>query len=248
MLARMPCAIALEGVSKRYGDAVVLHETNLEVPYGRALAIIGPSGCGKSTLLRIIIGLTQPDLGRVHVNGEIMSPATYLALRRRMGYVIQEGGLFPHLTARKNVSMMADHLRWDRARTKERVEELRALVELPRETLDRYPAELSGGQRHRVGLMRALLLDPAILLLDEPLGALDAISRGQLQRDLVAIFERLDKTVLVVTHDIKEAATLGDELVVMDAGRIVQRGTLEEVSTRPETALVSELLGQRGNT
>jgi osmoprotectant transport system ATP-binding protein len=236
-------AIALAGVRKAYRGAVVLHDTDLVLGAGGSLAIVGASGSGKSTLLKLVMGLVTPDAGTVRVLGEAMGDATRLALRHRIGYVIQEGGLFPHLTAKRNVALMAEHLGWDAARTAARVEELRALVSLAADVLERYPAELSGGQRQRVGLMRALLLDPPLLLLDEPLGALDAIVRGRLQKDLRAIFERLGKAVLLVTHDIAEAGVLAAEVAVMDAGRVVQRGPMGELVARPATPFVRELLG-----
>ena len=236
-------AIALAGVRKAYGGAVVLHETDLVVGKGASLAIVGTSGSGKSTLLKLVMGLVAPDAGTVQVLGEPMAPATALALRHRIGYVIQEGGLFPHLTARRNVALMAEHLGWETARTAARVDELRSLVSLAPDAMDRYPAELSGGQRQRVGIMRALLLDPPLLLLDEPLGALDAIVRGRLQRDLRGIFQGLGKAVLLVTHDIAEAGLLASEIAVMDAGRIVQRGPMRDLLDRPATSFVRELLG-----
>ena len=236
-------AIDVDRVQKRYGANVVLHETTLAIARGESLAILGASGSGKSTLLKIVMGLTEPDAGKVSILGDEMTKGSRLELRRKMGYVIQEGGLFPHLTARRNVSIMAEHLRWDEKRTRERVDELRELVLLPADALDRYPRELSGGQRQRVGIMRALLLDPPILLLDEPLGALDAISRGRLQKDLLSIFERLHKAVLLVTHDILEAKVLAAEIVVLDGGRIAQRGTLADLAAKPSTPFVAELLG-----
>ncbi len=236
-------AIALAGVRKAYGGNVVLHETDLVLPAGGSLAIVGASGSGKSTLLKLVMGLVTPDAGSVHVLGEPMGPSTRLALRRRIGYVIQEGGLFPHLTAKRNVALMAEHLGWEASRITQRVDELRALVSLAADVMDRFPGELSGGQRQRVGLMRALLLDPPLLLLDEPLGALDAIVRGRLQKDLRGIFERLGKAVLLVTHDIAEAGVLAAEVAVMDAGRVVQRGPMRELVLRPATPFVRELLG-----
>jgi osmoprotectant transport system ATP-binding protein len=236
-------AIALAGVRKAYGGATVLHETDLVLAAGGSLAIVGASGSGKSTLLKLVMGLVVPDAGSVRVLGEAMSSATCLALRHRVGYVIQEGGLFPHLTAGGNVALMARHLGWEASRTAARIEELRSLVSLAADVMDRYPGELSGGQRQRVGLMRALLLDPPLLLLDEPLGALDAIVRGRLQKDLRAIFEGLHKAVLLVTHDIAEAGVLAAEIAVMDAGRVVQRGPMRELVARPATSFVRELLG-----
>ncbi len=236
-------AIELRDVAKRYGEHVALHPTSLTLPAGARLALLGASGSGKSTLLKVVMGLVTPDAGRVNVLGEEMGPSTSRSLRHKMGYVIQEGGLFPHLTARRNVSLMADYLGWEKARTSARIGELRELVGLLDDALDRFPSELSGGQRQRVGIMRALLLDPPLLLLDEPLGALDAVVRRRLQKDLVAIVTRLEKAVLVVTHDAGEAAVLAHEIAVMDGGRIVQRGPMRALRDAPATPFVRELLG-----
>lgn len=238
----MTPAIALEAVSKRYGDARVVDRVDLAVARGASLALVGPSGSGKSTLLRLAIGLVAPDAGRVAIDGEPMTRASSTRLRRAMGYVIQEGALFPHMTARRNAALVAAELGWDTVRIAARVDELRDLVQLPRDAMDRLPSELSGGQRQRVGIMRALFLDPAIVLMDEPLGALDAIVRARLRRDLAAIFARLRKTLLLVTHDLGEAEELASELAVVDGGRIVQRGAAAELRARPATSLVAELV------
>ncbi|MGL4551458.1 MAG: ATP-binding cassette domain-containing protein, partial [Gemmataceae bacterium] len=157
--------LELTGVSKSYGGKTVLHPTSLAVRPGETAVLIGPSGCGKSTLLRIMVGLVTPDAGTVRLDGHELTPASVLTLRPRVGYVIQDGGLFPHLTARGNVGLMADYLKWDRPRIDARVEELATLVRLPADLLGRYPTQMSGGQRQRVGIMRALMLDPAVLLL-----------------------------------------------------------------------------------
>ncbi len=238
--------ISLAGVRKRYGGVVALAETDFTLATGARLALLGGSGSGKSTLLHLVMGLIAPDIGTVRVLGEEMTPASMRSLRHRIGYVIQEGGLFPHLTARRNVAIMSEHLGWERDREKKRIEELRELVGLTRDTLDRYPSELSGGQRQRVGLMRALLLDPPLLLLDEPLGALDAVVRRRLQKELRGIIVSLGKSVLLVTHDAAEAAALADEIVVMAEGKIVQRGTIAELTRSPKTPFVAELLGDGG--
>jgi len=234
--------IALENVSKRYGDVVALAPTTLAVPAQQCLALVGPSGCGKSTLLRLVIGLITPDTGRVVVAGTPMTRATCRQLRQRIGYVIQDGGLFPHLTAAENVTLMARHLGIEQEKIERRLAELAELVQLPREFLARYPAQLSGGQRQRVGLMRALMLDPEVLLMDEPLGALDPIIRSQLQNDLKRIFQQLRKTVLLVTHDMAEAAFLADEVALMRAGAIVQRGPLADLLDRPADPFVTEFI------
>jgi osmoprotectant transport system ATP-binding protein len=234
--------ITLADVSKRYDGKVALAPTTLTVPAERCLVLIGPSGCGKSTLLRLVVGLIAPDTGRIAIGGTPMTPATSRSLRLRLGYVIQDGGLFPHLTAAQNVTMMARHLRWDATQVRNRLSELAELTQLPLKWLDRYPTQLSGGQRQRVGLMRALMLDPEVLLMDEPLGALDPIIRSQLQADLKQIFQRLKKTVLFVTHDMGEAAYLGDEIALMRDGMILQRGSLRDLLDRPADPFVVEFI------
>jgi osmoprotectant transport system ATP-binding protein len=234
--------ISLEDVSKQYDGRPALAPTTLDVPPECCLALIGPSGCGKSTLLRLVVGLIAPDTGRISVGGTLMSPASCRDLRRRMGYVIQDGGLFPHLTGAQNVALVAQTLGWERERLQARLTELAELAQLPPGLLDRYPAQLSGGQRQRLGLMRALMLDPEVLLLDEPLGALDPIIRSQLQEDLQRIFRRLRKTVLFVTHDMGEAAYLGDEIALMRDGVILQRGRLPELLERPADPFVAEFI------
>ena len=185
--------VRLIGVSKSFGGTVALHPTDLDFEPGLTTALIGPSGCGKSTLLRLIIALLVPDSGESCFDGDRSHRGQRQEVRRRVGYVIQEGGLFPHLTARANVLLMSRQLGRP-AENGARLEELCALSQFPREALDRYPAELSGGQRQRVSLMRALMLSPEVLLLDEPLGALDPLVRSALQRDLKEIFARLKQT------------------------------------------------------
>jgi len=235
-------AFRLRAVSKAYQGKVALAPTDLEVRADRCLALIGPSGCGKSTLLRLVMGLLRPDGGRIEFGDVPLTPESLRDLRLRVGYVIQEGGLFPHLTAAGNVSLKARDLGWGRERIDRRLAELAELARFPADLWERYPAELSGGQRQRVGLMRALMLDPEALLMDEPLGALDPMIRAQLQAELKQIFRRLGKTVLLVTHDMGEAAYLGDEIALMRQGRIVQRGSLRELLDRPADPFVREFI------
>ncbi|MDX1546738.1 MAG: ABC transporter ATP-binding protein [Rhodothermales bacterium] len=234
--------LSLDGVSKAYGGTAALHPISLAPEPGRTTVLIGPSGCGKSTLLRLMIGLVRPDSGLVRFGETPVTPETALAVRRRMGYVIQEGGLFPHLTARRNVTLLARHLGWDAERCTRRVAELAALVHLPEAQLAKFPGQLSGGQRQRVGLMRALMLDPDVLLLDEPLGALDPMIRAALQDDLRAIFRDLGKTVVLVTHDMGEAAFFADTIVLLRAGRIVQQGTLDDFLDAPAEPFVEAFI------
>jgi osmoprotectant transport system ATP-binding protein len=238
---------ALHGMLEVYAGRPALGPLTLTVPPGRTTVLIGPSGCGKSTLLRLLIGLIWPDAGGVTFNGQPVAPATVRAMRQRVGYVIQDGGLFPHLTARENVTLMARHLGRDRAATAARVAELTELTRFPSDGLDRYPCELSGGQQQRVGLMRALLLDPDALLLDEPLGALDPLVRADLRAELRDIFRRLDKTVVLVTHDLAEATFFADRVVLLRAGQVVQEGSPADLWRHPADAFVTQFVqAQRG--
>jgi len=234
--------LELESVAKTYAGLQALRPTDLAVPTGRTTVLIGPSGCGKSTLLRLMIGLIRADTGRVVFDGRELGPENLRQARLRMGYVIQDGGLFPHLTARGNVELMARHLGWNKARRARRLEEMVELTQLWPEVLDRYPAQLSGGQQQRVSLMRALMLDPAILLLDEPLGALDPVIRYEMQEELREIFRRLDKTVIMVTHDMGEAGFFGDVIVIMKDGAILQKGSLQELVDRPADPFIGTFI------
>src|ERR1700720_3634603 len=243
----MNALIQLVDVAKRFTDTPALHSTNLSIERGTTTVLIGPSGCGKSTLLRLIIGLVEPDSGTIDFDGSSMTHDKIDVLRRRIGYVIQEGGLFPHLTARANILLMARHLGKSESETKPRLSELCELTRFSENLLPRYPVELSGGQRQRVSLMRALMLSPELLLLDEPLGALDPLVRASLQKDLKEIFARLKQTTLLVTHDLAEAAYLGNEIVLMNEGRIVQQGSLADLRERPATDFVTRFINaQRG--
>jgi osmoprotectant transport system ATP-binding protein len=238
----MNALVELHGVSKKYEGTNALHCTTLDFARGKTTVLIGPSGCGKSTLLRLIIRLLDPNEGTVRFNGETITRANISELRRRIGYVIQDGGLFPHLTARKNILLMATHLKWPDDKMNNRLAELCALTRFPESALGRFPLELSGGQRQRISLMRALMLSPELLLLDEPLGALDPLVRAALQKDLKEIFQRLNQTAILVTHDLAEAAYLGEEIVLMSEGRVVQKGSLRELKDQPASSFVSEFV------
>ena len=234
--------IELRGVSKTYHGEVVIPKLDLTIPPGRTTVLIGPSGCGKSTLLRLMIGLVQPDSGTITIEGTELTPETVLEVRRELGYVTQDGGLFPHLTAGGNIVLLARYLGWDEPRIHARLRELAELTRFPAEGLDRYPAQLSGGQRQRASLMRALMLDPRVILLDEPMGALDPMVRAELQADLRAIFRSLEKTVVMVTHDLAEAGWFGDEILLLRSGRIVQRGTLRSFLHQPAEPFVTQFV------
>lgn len=234
--------IRLDNVTKSYGDSIAIDNVSLTIPQGKTTALIGPSGSGKSTLLALIIGLELPDDGRIAVDAHPLTPQSALSLRRRMGYVIQDGGLFPHLTAQENISLMANEAGWPPDRRKNRLNELCTLTRFPPTALDRYPIELSGGQRQRVSLMRALMLDPDVLLMDEPLGALDPMIRADLQDDLKTIFQRLTKTAVLVTHDLSEAAFFSDTIILMHQGRIVQQGQFHDLIDRPADLFVSQFV------
>ena len=242
---KMSALVELVDVSKRYAGAPALHSTNLAIERGKTTVLIGPSGCGKSTLLRLIIGLITPDSGTIAFDGSQITPANIDTLRRRIGYVIQEGGLFPHLTARANVVLMARYLKKSHEEMRTRLLELCELTRLSDNLLSRYPIELSGGQRQRVSLMRALMLSPELLLLDEPLGALDPLVRASLQKELKEIFARLRQTTLFVTHDLAEAAYFGDEIVLMNEGHIVQQGSLVDLREKPANDFVREFINSQ---
>ncbi len=226
----------LRQISVRYGETVALRPVTLKVEPGRTLVLIGPSGSGKSTLLRVMAGLVTPE-GEVRFDG---APVTdWRKVRRRIGYVIQDGGLFPHLTARENILLMSRELGLD---TGARVRELAALTHLQPDQLDRYPAELSGGQRQRVGIVRALMLDPDVLLLDEPLSALDPIIRAGLADELKSIIQTLGKTAVLVTHSLTEARWFSDRLVLMRGGGIVQEGSFADFEAAPADGFVTEFI------
>jgi osmoprotectant transport system ATP-binding protein len=234
--------VKLDKVSKHYGARVALHPVDLEIPSGQTTALIGPSGCGKSTLLRMIVGLVRPDTGVVKIGAEVLTADNVERLRHGIGYVIQDGGLFPHLSCAQNVVLLARHLKLPKAQIDARLQALSDLVHIPADALDRYPQQLSGGQRQRVGLMRALMLDPQLLLLDEPLGALDPVTRFELQTELKAIFEQLSKTVVIVTHDMGEAGFFAEDIVMMREGRIVQRGSIADLLEKPAEPYVSQFM------
>ncbi len=239
--------INLINISKHYGENRAVSSINLIIESGKTTVLIGPSGCGKSTILRGIIGLITPDSGEVKIEGETLASTNINLLRHKMGYVIQEGGLFPNLTARENVSLMATYLGWEKEQIGKRIDELCDLTKYPKDALIRYPLQISGGQRQRLSLMRALMLDPNILLLDEPLGALDPLIRSELQDDLKDIFSSLGKTVVMVTHDIGEAAFFGDKIVLIKDGEIVQKGSIYDLTKNPTSPFVNTFINAQRN-
>ena len=232
----------LRNVSKRYGVHSALVDVTLDITAGLTTVLLGPSGCGKTTLLKLLLGMVQPDAGTISFDGATLPTQHIDAVRRRIGYVIQQGGLFPHLSATRNVTLLAEHLRWPRQRIATRLAELAAITRLPIDALDRYPRELSGGQNQRVALMRGLFMNPDALLLDEPLGGLDPMVRHELQQDLREIFSTLGKTVVLVTHDLAEAAHFAHRIALLRAGRVVQVGTLENFLSAPADPFVSQFI------
>ena len=238
----MNALVHFRAVSKVFGNDVAVSDINLEIPRGQITALIGPSGCGKSTILRLIVGLLTPDTGEIQFDGNPIAPGTIMKIRRRLGYVIQDGGLFPHLTARRNLALQSNLFGKNRDEIEKRIAELCALTKFPNNGLGRYPLELSGGQRQRVSLMRALMLSPELLLLDEPFAALDPLVRVNLQRDLKEICAQLQQTVLVVTHDLPEAAFLANDIVLVNGGRIVQRGSIADLRAKPANEFAREFI------
>ncbi|MFN8169394.1 MAG: ATP-binding cassette domain-containing protein [Candidatus Nanopelagicales bacterium] len=238
--------IRLERVSKQYADGTVaVHELTLEVRPGEVCVLVGPSGCGKTTTMRMVNRLVEPSSGRIHVGGQDVTDVDPVQLRRQIGYVIQQVGLFPHLTVRRNVATVPELLGWSKARTAARVDELLELVGLdPALHGDRYPHQLSGGQRQRVGVARALAADPPVLLMDEPFGAVDPIARDRLQDEFLRLQEAVRKTVVFVTHDVDEAVRLGDRIAVMrEGGWLEQYAAPEQLLAEPASDFVASFVG-----
>jgi osmoprotectant transport system ATP-binding protein len=240
--------IILDGLTKAYADGVpAVDRVSMEIPEGATVALIGPSGCGKSTTLRMINRLIEPTAGRILVDGEDVTTMDPVLLRRRIGYVIQQVGLFPHMTAAQNIAVVPQLLGWSEAKISARTDELLDLVGLdPAETRPRYPWQLSGGQRQRVGVARALAADPPVLLMDEPFGAIDPVARGRLQDEFKLILSKVSKTVVIVTHDLDEAIKLGDRMAIMRAGRLVQYDTPEAILSAPADDFVATFIGTDG--
>ena len=234
--------LALEHISKAFDGRAVLSDVSLCVPTGATAALIGSSGSGKTTLLRITLRLIAMDSGSVRLDDQPLSAFGPEAWADRIGYVPQDGGLFPHLTARQNVALMPGLRGWPPQRIAARIADLQRLVALDEALLRQFPHQLSGGQRQRIAIMRAAMLDPPLLLLDEPMAALDPLLRSALQGELKLIFERLGKTVLIVTHDLGEAVYLAEQLTLLHAGRVVQSGTYRDLLLRPADPFVSAFI------
>jgi osmoprotectant transport system ATP-binding protein len=236
--------IELRAVTKRYGPLTAVNGVSLTVPEGGLTIILGPSGCGKTTLLRTINRMVEVDSGEVLIDGRPISASAPDELRRHIGYAIQSVGLFPHMTVGRNIATVPRLLHWPKERIERRVTELLDLVGLDPSTYkEKRPSELSGGEAQRVGVARALAADPPVLLMDEPFGALDPINRERVQREFADLHRRLGKTVVFVTHDIEEAVLLGDRIVLMREGRIVQVGAPEELWRSPEQQFVRDFFG-----
>jgi len=234
--------LAIDKLSKSYGARIVLQTISHDFQANRTTAVVGPSGCGKTTLLRLLLGLIEPDSGMVTYDETALTTSNVDELRHKIGYVIQDGGLFPHLTARDNVTLLAKHLGLSDLDMDARLAELGELMQISPDMLARFPKGLSGGQRQRIALMRALMLDPPFLFMDEPLGSLDPMIRFDLQNDLKEIFSRLNKTVVLVTHDMHEAAHFAHEIMLLRDGKLVQRGSLETLLASPAETFVTDFI------
>lgn len=238
--------IRFEQVSLKFPGAPrpAVDRCSCEVASGKLVVILGPSGCGKTTLLKMVNRLYDPTSGQIYIDGQNIRQLKVTALRQQIGYVIQQSGLFPHMTVAQNIAVVPKLLGWSRSRIQSRIDELLDLVELPpQEYRNRYPAQLSGGQQQRIGLARALAGDPQVMLMDEPFGAIDAITRASLQDEILRLQRQLQKTILFVSHDVEEALRLADYLLIMRQGQIVQYDTPFNVLTKPADEFVYSLVG-----
>lgn len=232
----------MQSISKSFGKKIVLKNFSLEVNRGETVALLGLSGSGKTTALKAICGLHMPETGEIIVDGITLKSDTLKSIRSKMGYVIQDGGLFPHLTARQNITVVGEEAHLSKDEINGRIERLAKMTKIPLELMDRYPRELSGGQRQRIGIMRALFLDPQILLMDEPMGALDPITRKELQEELKVLFQTLEKTVVMVTHDLYEAMFLADRILLLKDGSVLQEGSMDDLLHRPANEFVTRFV------
>ncbi|WP_038829380.1 choline ABC transporter ATP-binding protein OpuBA [Bacillus subtilis] len=237
--------LTLENVSKTYkGGKKAVNNVNLKIAKGEFICFIGPSGCGKTTTMKMINRLIEPSAGKIFIDGENIMDQDPVELRRKIGYVIQQIGLFPHMTIQQNISLVPKLLKWPEQQRKERARELLKLVDMGPEYVDRYPHELSGGQQQRIGVLRALAADPPLILMDEPFGALDPITRDSLQEEFKKLQKTLHKTIVFVTHDMDEAIKLADRIVILKAGEIVQVGTPDDILRNPADEFVEEFIGK----
>jgi osmoprotectant transport system ATP-binding protein len=234
--------IKVEHLGKHYGLAKAVNDISFEVAEGDNLVLLGTSGCGKTTTLKMLNRLIEPTSGRIWINGQDIINQSPEILRRGIGYVLQNTGLFPHFTIAENIAVVPGLLKWDKQRIRSRTQELIQKLHLPNDVLPKYPHELSGGQQQRIGLARALIADAPVLLMDEPFGALDNITRAKIQADFKTLDELQRKTIVMVTHDVQEAFELGDQIAIMDKGQIVQQGTPAELLFKPASRFVSDFL------
>lgn len=242
----MDNAISFKDIEKSYGDKTILKNFNLSIPKGEFITIVGSSGCGKTTVLKMINGLLKPNKGKIFVHGKDISDMDLTNLRRNIGYSIQGSVLFPHMTVEENISYVPNLLnKKDKNKTKKAVDKWMNIVGLDNDMKDRYPSELSGGQQQRVGIARSLAASPDVLLMDEPFGAVDEITREQLQDEILSIYKKTGITVLFVTHDISEALKLGTKVIVMNKGKIEQYCSPEELINNPATDFVNKLIKKK---
>ena len=239
--------IQLKNINKIYDDGFhALQNIDLTFEEGKINVLIGPSGCGKTTTMKMLNRLTDYTDGQILIDGKDIKQIDPIQLRRQMGYVIQNVGLFPHMNIYDNVATVPKLLKWDKARIKKRVDELLTMVNLDPETYrDRYPSELSGGQQQRIGVIRALAAEPSTILMDEPFSALDPISREQLQDELIRLQKDINKTIIFVTHDMDEAIKIADQMILMKDGHVVQKGSPQDLLTNPANEFVKEFIGSR---
>src|ERR1700712_1129282 len=237
--------IKVQKLSKHFGKVKAVDEISFEVAEHENLILLGTSGCGKTTTLKMINRLIEPSAGGIFIDGKNIFEQSPELLRRGIGYVLQNNGLFPHYTVAENIAVVPQLLKWDKKRTEMRVDELLEKLHLTKDYLHVYPNELSGGQQQRIGLARALVADPAVLLMDEPFGALDNVSRSKIHQEFKALDELKRKTIIMVTHDVQEAFELGDRICLMDKGKIVQDGTPAELLFKPENNFVNDFLKEQ---
>lgn len=242
----MANAIHFDHVRKEYGDTVIIEDLNLQIPEGNIAVLVGPSGCGKTTTMKMINQLVNPTSGNIFVNGKNTREMDPVELRRGIGYVIQQVGLFPHMTIGENVALVPQLRKGKKGIDLQKVDQMLQLVGLdPEQFRDRYPAELSGGQQQRVGVARALMSDPPIILMDEPFSALDPITREQLQDELIRLNQELNKTIMFVTHDMDEALKIADEIIVMQKGNVIQQGTPDKILRHPANEFIRGFIGEK---